>query len=189
MNLRHYWFPSVVGMLGVLYLAWVLSNRPHYADDQFDFTEVGALPVVHQGRVKPLDTVARANLPLISGKQTYKDDDGVRHSATEWMVEVMADGRAGSRAAAAKLFRIDNDQVLTLLGLRDRPGFRYSLDECRDRMPAAQKQLQRLKDPDAKRDPLYDAHLKKFGDRWNLYFTIAVHDAPLVIPPSHTMNK
>ncbi|MCE9546955.1 MAG: cytochrome c biogenesis protein CcsA [Planctomycetia bacterium] len=112
--------------------------------DEMHVREFGAIPVMHEGRVKPLDTVARVSLMIVSGQQmSYTDPDGKEQPAIRWLLEVMSTGprRIAARNERAKdfsdpalklqVFRIPNDQLLGLLGLGQtkRPGLRFSLDE------------------------------------------------------------
>ena len=51
--------------------------------------EIGRLPVLAYGRIKPLDTVARNSLLIIHGRQTVRIEDGRTISAIEWLSEVL----------------------------------------------------------------------------------------------------
>jgi hypothetical protein len=90
----------------------------------------GQIPVVDGGRVKPFDTLARSMLQIVSGKQTFKDADGAEQPAVRWLLDVMAGDPESGPAAKDKVFRIENDQVLKMLGLPNRPrDYRYSPEE------------------------------------------------------------
>lgn len=108
--------------------------------------QFGQLPVVYQGRVKPLDTLARNTLRIVSNKETF-DDESMRKSdsdrvpqlpAIRWMMDVMSES---PDAEKHRVYRIDNLDVLATLGLNRRKGFRYSLAEFRDKIPELEKQL------------------------------------------------
>src|SRR5205823_1670586 len=75
----------------------------------------GQIPVVEGGRVKPLDTLARSTLLIVSGRQTFKDADGAEQPAIRWLLDTMSDDPETGAAAKDKVFRIENDQVLKLL--------------------------------------------------------------------------
>ena len=66
----------------------------------------GELPVVYQGRVKPFDTLARNSLIIISDRQTWRDADGERRPAIEWLLDVMSNA---PRPRHHQVFRIHND--------------------------------------------------------------------------------
>ena len=81
--------PAIVALLA---LAW-LGLRAVPPDDPasgFRINDFGVLPVVYQGRVKPLDTLARNSLVIISDRQTWRDADDERRPAIEWLLDVMA---------------------------------------------------------------------------------------------------
>ena len=80
-----------------------------------------------------MDTVARMTLMLISGKQTFVDEKDKRQPAIKWLLDVMsvvvdADLQVGSAAAKHAVFRIQDAELLTRLGLEPRDGF-YAYDE------------------------------------------------------------
>jgi len=81
-----------------------------------DKTGVGLIPVVHHGRIKPLDTVARASLLALNEKQTFKLPDGQRMAAIDWLLTVMYQPVT---ANAWPVFRIQNYMILGMFG---RPG-------------------------------------------------------------------
>src|SRR5690606_2733869 len=55
---------AVVGLAAVFVLS--LARVPNTPSDQMQLDEFGRLPVVYEGRVKPLDTVARNVLRTVS---------------------------------------------------------------------------------------------------------------------------
>ena len=126
------WVPiAVVALLAL----WIGSKTksPVLKANTMDYAAVGHLPVVVDGRVKPLDTYARNMLRILSGNETFKleyEEDGKTKTRTEpairWLMDLFA------RPADAKLHkvvRIDNLEVLKALNLERRKGFRYSLSE------------------------------------------------------------
>ncbi len=102
--------------------SWLLTQAqaPRPVAGQFDFYQFGQLPIVYEGRVKPLDTLARNTLRLLSGKQYYVSTDGTRQPAIRWLLDLIADPKA---AFGQRVIRIDNPEVLGALGLakRDEP--------------------------------------------------------------------
>mgnify|MGYP003850691097 CR=1 FL=1 len=60
-----------------LVLAWVASTlRAPRNPAAFDVQGFGRLPVLVNGRLKPLDTVARSSLLQLQGRQTVTTPDG-----------------------------------------------------------------------------------------------------------------
>lgn len=103
--------------------------RPSEAPDgALDLDRAGRIPIVYEGRVKPLDTLARNTLKVISGSESVKDSGKKSQPAIRWLLDVIA-GR--EQAQQYRVFRIDNISVLDRLGLEWRDGHRYSLEELR----------------------------------------------------------
>ena len=83
-----------VGLFYLAFMFWFMNRtdlRQRWGT--FDLDNYAALPVQDGGRFKPMDTVARISLMLISGKQTFLDEKGNRQPAIRWLLDV--DVRAG----------------------------------------------------------------------------------------------
>jgi ABC-type transport system involved in cytochrome c biogenesis permease subunit len=132
-------FIGTVGLSLAAYLLMAAAGRGQVAGG-FDFETAGRLPIVDHGRVKPIDSLARIALMILSGKQDYRDKDGVTHPATKWLLDVMTaqlqrpekDGspiRGDSRSV--KAYRIEDPSVRQMLNLKD-DGTIYSFQEIYD---------------------------------------------------------
>jgi len=97
-----------------VFVVWILSTLVPREKNEFHTGEFGKLPVLLNGRVQPFDSVGRNALRQLRNKQTVPLDGGQTMNATEWLLEVMAKPEA---ADARKVFRIDNDEVKSLLKL------------------------------------------------------------------------
>lgn len=117
------WVPALVL---VTFIGYVLGGARVRTEPvtEMQITEFGKLPVAYNGRVKPIDTMARNALTVLSGRS--KLDDA---SASEWLLDLLSDSAA---ANSAKVLRIENLDVLQTLNLEPREGFRYSLAELRN---------------------------------------------------------
>ena len=79
---------------------------------------------------------------IVSGRQTFvatkKDNSGKiiseQQPAVKWLLDVMITNDANGPALKDEVFRIENDQVLSLLQLKPRTGFRYSFNEMAGRL-------------------------------------------------------
>ncbi|HTJ77565.1 MAG TPA: cytochrome c biogenesis protein CcsA [Rariglobus sp.] len=73
-------------LLGALHF----GGSPLYsqASAGFDFDAFGKLPVVANGRVKPLDSVARNSLLLLQGRQSIKTPSGESLTPIRWLLDV-----------------------------------------------------------------------------------------------------
>ncbi len=99
--------------------AWVVSvmRVPAAEPGQFDLYKFGQLPVIYEGRTKPLDTVARNTLRSLSNKQDYRDTKGKKQPAIRWLLDLIAQPKV---AFEQRVIRIDNPEVLNSLGLKER---------------------------------------------------------------------
>ena len=76
--------PWVAGLVVALAAAWVLAGlRPPPARSAFDTAAFGRLPVLLNGRVQPIDSVARNSLLVLRGRQSVALTNGGSLSATD----------------------------------------------------------------------------------------------------------
>jgi len=91
----------------------IKAALPKRYESGFEINAFASLPVQANGRIKPLDTIARDNLLRISGKQSLKLPNGSRMDAATWMMEVAL---RPDVADQLPVFRIDNADILGLWG-------------------------------------------------------------------------
>ena len=123
MSLAARLFPWLVVATCILWLAskLILPSNPA---DQMHLHNFGQIPVVYEGRIKPLDTLARNTLRILSGRQTIELDDGHKLPAIQWLLHAISDTDTNQR-----VFRIEHPDLLRTLGLQRRPGLRYAVSE------------------------------------------------------------
>jgi ABC-type transport system involved in cytochrome c biogenesis permease subunit len=159
--------------------------------------DLASLPVQADGRVKPLDTVARVTLAGISTKQVYDDAKRVSHPAIEWLADLMT-----YRAPTPELeelwpkqprhaphdyaiFRIENDQLLTELGLERREGLRYAYQEFAKKLPKVIADARAAADVPEKDRSLYQTHAIELFRKFRTYAEAAQLESPRLIPPEN----
>jgi ABC-type transport system involved in cytochrome c biogenesis permease subunit len=76
----------------------------------------GRLPVLSEGRMKPLDSVARSTLLVIQGRQRVMTPDNREITPDEWLLDVFF---YPERADTYKVFVVDNTDLLSLIGKND----------------------------------------------------------------------
>jgi ABC-type transport system involved in cytochrome c biogenesis permease subunit len=112
-------WPAMVTGVCALYL--LAAGRPPKLDSPFDLGAFARVPISYEGRVMPLDTLARTSLRIISGKSELSAD-GKRLAAIQWLADTFAD----VRGATHKVFRIDHPDLKGVLGLpAHRKSFAY----------------------------------------------------------------
>lgn len=111
--------PAIVLGICLVYVTLAMISPPE-SSSGFDVGGFGRLPVLMNGRVQPIDSVARIGLRQIRGTATAPLDADrrwlVRRSApaTEWLLEVLAKpDRADERA----IFPVRNSTLSQVLGL------------------------------------------------------------------------
>jgi ABC-type transport system involved in cytochrome c biogenesis permease subunit len=108
--------PFFVLLLGVVYLA-----APFFKKDKsdFDLDAFGRIPVVANGRTKPLDSVARNSLLLLQGRQRVATPDGETLTPNRWLLDVFFRPQL---ADTYQHFEIVHPGVLDVLGLTPEKG-------------------------------------------------------------------
>ncbi len=155
----------------VLCNGWLLSkvDVPSLKVSEIDYAAFGRLPVTYEGRVKPYDTLARNMLRIISDRQTYRDEDGKQQPAVRWLLDVMTDSEAASQH---EVFRIYNLDVLDTLGLEPHQGFRYSIDDFRDKLDEFDQQVKRAHATDSDQRDLYSRKILELDRKLGLYLSL-----------------
>ena len=133
---RH--LPFLVVVLALAYLGSTL--RESAPQKPFDLAAFGRVPVLVNGRIKPLDTVARTSILTMQGRQTVKTPDGQSLSPAAWLADVLF---SPSVADHYRHFLIENREVLDLLGLTPEQGDkgkRFSYSQIRAKAPELDRQ-------------------------------------------------
>lgn len=125
-------------------IPFYMARKPSPKTTEVDWYLVGQIPFMHEGRVKPLDTVARNVLqvigePLFGGTPRPKDTSGARRSGTEWMVALMADKEW---PAESPIFRVYSQEARDYFDLKPRPGYLYSYNQLHPKMESLVERLQ-----------------------------------------------
>ena len=240
MNAFQRFFPAVVAVAASVWVACAAVPQSDSADGMH-LHEFGKIPVLADGRIKPIDTVARNDLVLISGRQTFHDNwvpvwvdapkgsdpkehlpikwasdpDAADKPAIQWLLDAITDKKATKNtdphilSATAEgpdiasppedlssyevysalgarehpVFRIENDQVLNLLGLEARPGsYRYSLNEIGLHWKKLAEEVERAKA--AATPDLYDEKLLELAEHLRVYIELSGNQTLLAVPPA-----
>jgi len=127
------YLPLLVLLLGLGYLGSTLL--PPRAKSDFDLRGFARLPILVNGRIKPLDTVARNALLVFQGKQSFTAPDGQHLQPIEWLLDVLFNPAV---ADSYQQFVIRNPDVLSLF---NKPGQEYfSFNDLRDGLAELERQ-------------------------------------------------
>ncbi len=159
--------------------AWFFGQLQTPKDKDFAFTEFGQLPVVFNGRLKPMDSVARNSLLEIREKQTLNTEpwkDWNQHPkiipATEWLANVMMNPAV---ADDWPVFRVDNPDLISLLKLPERDpakksdGKHYSWNQIQPLFDTLEKENDRVQKIEAASRTAYENAIAKLHERLMLY--------------------
>ncbi len=131
---------SVMAAMAIAYIA-VVAMPPKKKELDYDLYRFGQIPVVQDGRVKPIDTAAYSALLTISGRSKVEVGEGkdkIKIPATRWLLDVIAETKA---ADEYHVFRIENLEVQDVIGVKKREGMRYSRDEIGKKEDEFRKQV------------------------------------------------
>ncbi len=173
-------FPWAMLALTALYLLSV-TGRMTPKSSSFDYDTAARMRVLDGGRVKPLDTVARVALRLISGREEFIDPQGNKQPAIRWYLDTITSGSPDlterGKAFDYRVIRIDNEQVLLALGLEKREGYRYSMKEIWPKIKVLQERVAVQGKPGQKPDT--DARkFKEAAHRVQLYLNVVSFGSP-----------
>jgi ABC-type transport system involved in cytochrome c biogenesis permease subunit len=149
---RSDWIAAAVAVsVCALMLGYATRTKPD--PDGFDLAKAGQIPIVYEGRVKPLDTLARNTLQVMSNSDSVTDVKNTSRKlpAIRWILDVMSgasnEGPQGPpRAYEHRVFRIDNPEVLDFFGLEPRKGYLYSRNEVAAKAAEFHKKVDDLRE-------------------------------------------
>ena len=148
--------PAVaLGLVGLCVVPRLMPQAPR--SDACDWRTAGSLPVMHEGRVKPLDTVARNMLQLLGNRSSVTmPADAAAPSplgtgttpqgtvpAVQWLLGLMA---GSDWVEQAPVFRIDALEVLDLFDIKRKQGHRYSAADLAGGRAALRTQIEKLRE-------------------------------------------
>ena len=153
----------------VLFAVWFFLSGvklPDQSETDFHLNEFAHLPVKYEGRKKPIDTLARNLLTVLSDKQTVRTAEGEKVSASQWLIDNIS-GRPD--ALNYLVFRIENMDVISSMGLKERKHFRYSYSEILPGIRHLDSAARSAYNKSEKQRDLYDKQVIKTANKFYLY--------------------
>ena len=156
---------------------WFFGNLQKPKDKTFAFQEFGRLPLTANGRVVPMDSLARNSLLAIREKQTVNTEPWKSWnekpkiiSATEWLANVMMNPAVADNWP---VFRLDNPDLVSLLKLPDKgaqsDGKHYSWNQIQPTLDTFDKENQRVQKIESANRTAYENAIIKLHQRIMLY--------------------
>jgi len=161
---------------------WFFGNIQAPKDKDFAYSEFGQLPVTANGRIVPMDSLARNSLLEIHEKQTlnaepWKDwnQNPKMISATEWLANVLMNPAV---ADDWPVFRVDNPDLVSFLKLPDRdkdknfPVWHCSWNQIQPMLETFSKENERVQKVEAATRTAYENAIAKMEERLMLYASL-----------------
>lgn len=166
-------------VLTAIMAVWFMGQMAPPKDKDFEFSRFGKLPLVFDGRVKPMDTLARNSLLQIHDTQTLDlepwKDMWQKHqtiSAIRWLATVMMNPQVADNWP---VFRVDNPDLVAFLKLPDRDvaqhqdGEHYSWDQIAPSLEAFDKENTRVEKIESASRTAYERDVVDVHDHMVLY--------------------
>ena len=160
------YIPLTVAALAILFAASTLRLPP--SKSAFDTEGFGTMPILVNGRIKPLDTVARTTLLLLQNKQSFTRPDGTRIQPIEWLLDVFY---RPELADTYQTIRIDHPEALALFGLTEADGihFKFSFNQLRPGLAELERQADLAAEVEAPVRSPFQREVVKLRERLMLY--------------------
>jgi ABC-type transport system involved in cytochrome c biogenesis permease subunit len=193
---------SIAFVLFVYAMTLAGTVRPVGKESSYDLATFGDLPISYEGRIQPLDTLARNTLKILGGRESAvtkelkagerepdaEADRPERLSAIRWLADMFAQPE---KAGDYPVIRIDHPQVIGLLNLEEGRK-RFSFREILQQREKLQEQLDRAHA--ARRDnpkslDLFQTKLIELGSKLQTYMTVGQMADLYLIPPLASGEK
>jgi ABC-type transport system involved in cytochrome c biogenesis permease subunit len=173
-------------LLVAAFAGWVVSTLRPPPLRGFDSRGFGSLPVLLNGRIQPMDSVARNSLLQIRNRQAVFLEDtnapggmapqGTSMTAIEWLMGVMMKPEV---ADDQQVFRIDNQDMLSLLKLPER-GKYFSYNQLSPGYDEIARQAARIDDQkiESKDQTPFEKQVMKLSNALWLYQRLKVSLRP-----------
>jgi len=183
----------IVPLAAVTFAALYLAGQmmPRSPSKGLDLREAARIPVIEGGRVKPLDTIARVDLRQISTREEFTNAEGTQPAIRWYFDTASAPGYTSEPAASNKVFRVEHDQVLTLLGLTKQDGQNWCFSHAqiwKKRQELAMAAGKAAARPEKERD-LYEVKLLELWRKLGQYEEVGTGDKLLMFPPFGDSDK
>jgi len=169
-------------IISLVLLVWAFSKMlPPKEPPGFDVTGFGKLPVLVDGRVMPMDTLARLTLSEMNHHGVYTTASGNTEQPSRGLMEILM---RPEHSDTAKLFEVSNQEVVDLFGSQDAKGqfVLYSFNELKPFFGEIEKQAGLAAQTEAETRNPFERGIIKLRDSLRLYLelknTLQAEDSP-----------
>jgi ABC-type transport system involved in cytochrome c biogenesis permease subunit len=165
------WLPWI---LVAIFAGWFIGGfEAPKPQNGFDVAGFGRLPVLLDGRIQPLDSVARNSLLSMSGRSIVRFSNAPPISASQWLLDAMTRPEV---ADDMKVFRVEHPDLQGLFGALSGGLGYYSFNDMSNQLDHIQTQAQALMESEQGRD---DAVKNRTGfqrDLIHLYDSLVLYN-------------
>src|ERR1700757_3914824 len=163
---------SLPWIISLVLLLWTVSKMlPAREAPGFDVLGFAKLPVLVDGRVMPMDTLARLTLSELNHHGVYTTASGTTEQPSRGLLEILM---RPEHSDTAKLFEVSNQEIVDLFGSQDAKGqfISYSFDDLKPHFEEIERQaaLAGQADPET-RNP-FQRGILKLQDSLRLYLQL-----------------
>jgi ABC-type transport system involved in cytochrome c biogenesis permease subunit len=169
-------------IISLVLLGWAISKMlPPKEPLGFDVPGFGKLPVLVDGRVMPMDTLARVTLSEMNHHGAYTTASGNTELPSRGLMEILM---RPEHSDTAKLFEVSNQEVVDLFGSQDAKGqfVLYSFNELKPFFGEIEKQAGLAAQTEAETRNPFERGIIKLRDSLRLYLelknTLEAEDSP-----------
>ena len=177
--IKKYWAIIVTLMIAV----WVSSDwiKPAYSG-KLNWDTLASYPILHGGRTKPVDSLARQSLLTLYGKQKLKIDNQ-KMPAIEWFFELIS---IPEKANDRKIFRVDHPGILNLIDRRIESGKYVSYNELKKIRSLLMKQASQIQEKEAQHRNAYERAVINCASRIKRYESLQKMTSIFPIPENNS---
>ncbi len=148
-------------------------------------TDLAQVPVYFDGRLQPIDSVARNSLRALNGKASTETPDGRKIEAVEWLWDLICRPEV---AMGYPTFRIDNPEILAGLKL-DTDRKRFTPDEIQPHLDAITMQVQAAGAVPSNRRDVVQRNLIALWNKLTLFSRVADWANLYLLPPDNVQTQ
>jgi ABC-type transport system involved in cytochrome c biogenesis permease subunit len=165
------WLPWIITALCAMWIVSALRPKP---EKEFHTRAFGRLPVLLNGRIQPMDSVARNSLLQFRSRQSIALEGGRKLTAIEWLLEVMMKPEL---ADDRKTFRIDHPELIGLLKLPEGEKH-FSFNQLKPSLAEIEKQGRRIGGVEAQKRTPFEKQMMKLFASASLYSRLQISLRP-----------
>ncbi|MEO0965783.1 MAG: cytochrome c biogenesis protein CcsA [Planctomycetota bacterium] len=175
-------FPRWVTPVATLAFALLLIGpqmRSVIPDGPFDLRAAGHVAISGDGRVKPVESEAKATLLALSGKTTV-ERGSQKIDAVTWYFDTLTKPEV---AKQDPVFRVDHPGVKDLLGIDDHTRKRFTPAEVFARLDTLNQQAQQARTVPAPERSAFQRHLLELFNKASRFAELTRYERPYVLAP------